>query len=204
MEKAHERNWPPGLQTLEIRQLNRIHYDRMVCRKVPGKQAVVVLACENRELPSYLMEEPGIMIIFAHGVEWLLEPGITIIFGLGVGRLVSYAFSPSFVSSFRGCSSNLSRSDRWKANFRKKPETTMKLCVLWLAAFYSEALYEMICLPTRERVIFVKAEIWLCLGVCFQMLWFCSLVVFGFNLPWANGIKWLCCLVVHFRAGIEL
>lgn len=69
MERAHERQWPRGLQTLEVRQSHRHHYDDYVCRRVPCKQAVVVLACENRHMRSDLIIEPGLVMIFAHGVE---------------------------------------------------------------------------------------------------------------------------------------
>ena len=41
MENAHERRWPPGLQTLETRQMNRRQYEQYVCKRIPGKQAVV-------------------------------------------------------------------------------------------------------------------------------------------------------------------
>lgn len=34
-----------------------------------GKQAVVMIACENQHMPEDLIMEPGIVMIFAHGVE---------------------------------------------------------------------------------------------------------------------------------------
>jgi hypothetical protein len=40
MENAHERRWPTGLSSLEIRQLNRRQYENYICRRIPGKQAV--------------------------------------------------------------------------------------------------------------------------------------------------------------------
>ena len=43
MENAHERRWPPGLSTLETRQINRNHYINFVCKRVPNKQAVLVI-----------------------------------------------------------------------------------------------------------------------------------------------------------------
>ncbi|KAJ9579933.1 hypothetical protein L9F63_004406 [Diploptera punctata] len=58
MENAHERRWPPGLCSLETRQNNRRQYENYVCKRVPGKQAVVVLQCDNRSRH-----------IFAHGIE---------------------------------------------------------------------------------------------------------------------------------------
>jgi E3 ubiquitin-protein ligase NRDP1 len=57
MENAHERHWPPGLCTLENRQLNRRHYDSFVCRRIPSKQAVVVMACDNRHMESHLISK---------------------------------------------------------------------------------------------------------------------------------------------------
>lgn len=76
---------------LETRQLNRRHYESYVCRRIIGKQAVVVLGCDNRHMDQlmgkkffertqdflikqnlisfYLVAEPGIVMIFAHGVE---------------------------------------------------------------------------------------------------------------------------------------
>lgn len=35
-----------------------------------GKQAVVVMSCENEHMPDDLIMEPGLVMIFAHGVEW--------------------------------------------------------------------------------------------------------------------------------------
>lgn len=69
MENAHERRWPSGLSTLETRQINRNHYIDFVCKRVPNKQAVLILACDNRHMPSHLVVEPGVILIFAHGVE---------------------------------------------------------------------------------------------------------------------------------------
>jgi len=37
MENSHERHWPPGLSTLEARQLNRRVYENYICKRVPGK-----------------------------------------------------------------------------------------------------------------------------------------------------------------------
>ena len=36
-----------------------------------GKQAVVVMACENVHMAEDMIMEPGLVMIFAHGVEWL-------------------------------------------------------------------------------------------------------------------------------------
>lgn len=69
MENSHERRWPPGLSTLEIRQMNRRVYENYVCRKIPGKQAVVVMACDNQHIGEEMILEPGLVMIFAHGIE---------------------------------------------------------------------------------------------------------------------------------------
>jgi len=37
---------------------------------VTGKQAVVVMACENLHMAEDMIIEPGLVMIFAHGVEW--------------------------------------------------------------------------------------------------------------------------------------
>lgn len=69
MENSHERRWPPGLGTLEARQLNRRLYENYVCKRITGRQAVVVMACENLHMAEEMIMEPGLVMIFAHGVE---------------------------------------------------------------------------------------------------------------------------------------
>lgn len=69
MEKAHERNWPEGLSTLETRQINRQHYESYICRRIHGKQAVVVLSCDNQHMGQLMIGEPGIVMIFSHGIQ---------------------------------------------------------------------------------------------------------------------------------------
>lgn len=69
MENCHERAWPPGLCSLETRQNNRRQYENYVCKRVPGKQAVLVLACDNGHMQDGMMVEPGLVMIFAHGIE---------------------------------------------------------------------------------------------------------------------------------------
>lgn len=69
MENCHETNWPPGLSSLETRQNNRRHYESYVCKRIPGKQAVVVLHCDNPHVNDDMMAEPGLVMIFAHGIE---------------------------------------------------------------------------------------------------------------------------------------
>ncbi|XP_076350727.1 E3 ubiquitin-protein ligase NRDP1-like isoform X2 [Tachypleus tridentatus] len=69
MENAHERRWPSGLSTLETRQTNRRQYENYVCKRIPGKQAVVVMACDNSHMNVDLLLNPGLVMIFAHGIE---------------------------------------------------------------------------------------------------------------------------------------
>ncbi|XP_017755208.1 PREDICTED: E3 ubiquitin-protein ligase NRDP1 isoform X2 [Eufriesea mexicana] len=69
MENCHERKWPPGLKSLETRQSSRRQYDNYVCKRIPGKQAVLVLHCDNTHMPEDMMVEPGLVMIFAHGIE---------------------------------------------------------------------------------------------------------------------------------------
>lgn len=69
MENCHERRWPPGLCSLETRQSNRRQYENYVCKRVPGKQAVLVLSCDNGHMGGDMMMEPGLVMIFAHGIE---------------------------------------------------------------------------------------------------------------------------------------
>lgn len=91
MENCHERRWPRGLCSLETRQENRRVYDNYVCRRIPGelvfvgvsflfclfkgkthfigKQAVLVLSCDNAHMGEDVMVEPGLVMIFAHGIE---------------------------------------------------------------------------------------------------------------------------------------
>ena len=38
-------------------------------RKIPGKQAVVVMACDNQHIGEEMILEPGLVMIFAHGIE---------------------------------------------------------------------------------------------------------------------------------------
>lgn len=71
MENSHERKWPPGLSTLEIRQVNRPLFDNYICRKITGQQAVLVTSYENQHMNDDMILEPGLIMIFAHGIEYL-------------------------------------------------------------------------------------------------------------------------------------
>lgn len=69
MENSHERKWPPGLSSLEIRQINREVFNNYFCRKIPEHQAVVVMSFENQHMNDDMILEPGLIMIFAHGIE---------------------------------------------------------------------------------------------------------------------------------------
>ncbi|XP_031828418.1 E3 ubiquitin-protein ligase NRDP1 elgi isoform X2 [Nomia melanderi] len=68
-ENCHEKNWPCGLSSLETRQNSRRLYDTYVCKRVPGKQIVIALYCDNKHMPQFMMTPPGLVMIFAHGIE---------------------------------------------------------------------------------------------------------------------------------------
>lgn len=69
MMNAHERQWPPGLSTLETRQTNRRRYEQYVTKRVPSKQAIIIMASENEHMGENMIVSPGMVMIFAHGVE---------------------------------------------------------------------------------------------------------------------------------------
>ncbi|XP_049631711.1 E3 ubiquitin-protein ligase NRDP1-like [Suncus etruscus] len=69
IENAHERSWPQGLATLETRKMNRRFYENYIAKRIPGKQAVVVMACENQHMGDDMVQEPGLVMIFVQGVE---------------------------------------------------------------------------------------------------------------------------------------
>ena len=69
MSNAHERHWPHGLSTLETRQINRRRYEQFVTKRVPGKQAIVIMSCENEHMDESMISSPGMVMIFAHGIE---------------------------------------------------------------------------------------------------------------------------------------
>ena len=47
----------------------RRQYEQYVCKRIPGKQAVVVMACDNTHISDDMILEPGLVMIFAHGIE---------------------------------------------------------------------------------------------------------------------------------------
>uniref|UniRef100_A0A915IAD8 E3 ubiquitin-protein ligase NRDP1 n=1 Tax=Romanomermis culicivorax TaxID=13658 RepID=A0A915IAD8_ROMCU len=58
IDRAHERRWPRGLATLDVRQSNRIRYENYLCRRIPGKQAVVILSLDNLHMPREMICSP--------------------------------------------------------------------------------------------------------------------------------------------------
>ena len=51
------------------RQANRRKYEEYVTKRVPGKQAIVIMASENEHMGDSMVVAPGLAMIFAHGVE---------------------------------------------------------------------------------------------------------------------------------------
>ena len=49
--------------------MNRRQYEQYVCRRIANKQAVVVMACDNMHMSDDMILEPGLVMIFAHGIE---------------------------------------------------------------------------------------------------------------------------------------
>ncbi|GBN95314.1 E3 ubiquitin-protein ligase NRDP1 [Araneus ventricosus] len=66
MENAHESRWPSGLRANRVCKKN---YEDYVCKRIPGTQAVVVLAIDNHHMNDDMILSPGFVMIFAHGVE---------------------------------------------------------------------------------------------------------------------------------------
>ena len=64
MATSHERKWPPGLSTLETRQSNRRKYEHYIARRIPGKQAIVIMASENEHMGENMIASPGVVMIF--------------------------------------------------------------------------------------------------------------------------------------------
>ena len=63
----------PSLSTLwlSLSLFAARHWPYWVVYVCIGKQAVVVMSCENVHMAEDMMVEPGLVMIFAHGVEWL-------------------------------------------------------------------------------------------------------------------------------------
>lgn len=43
--------------------------NKKILSKFAGKQAVLVLSCDNAHMAEDVMVEPGLVMIFAHGIE---------------------------------------------------------------------------------------------------------------------------------------
>ena len=69
MANCHELRWPEGLRSLNTRQNNRRLYESYLCKRVPRKQAVVILKCHNTHMSDDFIKDPGFIILFAHGIE---------------------------------------------------------------------------------------------------------------------------------------
>lgn len=73
VENSEEHKWPQGLATLEMRQMNQHYYENYVTRHIFDLQAVVMMAYENQHMGENMVQEPGIIMMFGHGVEDLLD-----------------------------------------------------------------------------------------------------------------------------------
>ncbi|XP_052027691.1 E3 ubiquitin-protein ligase NRDP1-like [Apodemus sylvaticus] len=69
IESTHEYSGPQGLTTLETRQMNRHNYENYVAKSILGKQAVLGLSSKNHHMGNYVVQDPGLLMIFAHGTE---------------------------------------------------------------------------------------------------------------------------------------
>ena len=69
MVNSHEKCWPEGLRTKVERIKRRDQFKQYVLRRVPGKQAVVVMACENEHMSNDMIFKPGFVMIFREGVS---------------------------------------------------------------------------------------------------------------------------------------
>lgn len=71
---AHVSKWPPGLSTLEVRRANRRYCESYQCRKIPGEQAIVIMAVDNSHMNGNMVLEPGLLIIFSYGIDVPNQP----------------------------------------------------------------------------------------------------------------------------------
>lgn len=78
MHNSHERQWPSGLNSLEVRQRSHSSYRSYVLRKIGNQNAVLCLAQENTHMHDDQVLEPGFVMIFAHGVEELPEESTSV------------------------------------------------------------------------------------------------------------------------------
>lgn len=60
----------------QVRERTRQNVDRLLIVdgyhlyvSVAGKQAVLVLSCDNAHMSEEVLVEPGLVMIFAHGIE---------------------------------------------------------------------------------------------------------------------------------------
>ncbi|RXG69672.1 E3 ubiquitin-protein ligase NRDP1 [Armadillidium vulgare] len=68
--RARVTRWGGMISTPDaMLQMNRRMYENYISKRVPGKQAVVVLACDNRHMNEDMILDPGLVMIFAHGIE---------------------------------------------------------------------------------------------------------------------------------------
>ncbi|XP_050437582.1 uncharacterized protein LOC126843820 [Adelges cooleyi] len=72
VKHANESNWPNGISTKELRDINKEHMDKYKCRlsprKIQSRQLVIVLASENEKLiPEDMTAVPAFIMVFEFG-----------------------------------------------------------------------------------------------------------------------------------------
>ena len=76
MENAHERRWPPGLSTLETRQLHRRQYENYITKRIPGKQVCILRFCLWSFIITVRMKVSSIW----QGCDWRAKKRATRVF----------------------------------------------------------------------------------------------------------------------------
>ena len=66
---GHESQWPIMMRSLSVRNENRATYSRFKTRRVPDRQAVLIMQFENSHMDLQLIQSPGILVLLSHGVE---------------------------------------------------------------------------------------------------------------------------------------
>ena len=86
MDSAHERRWPPGLGTLEMRQQNRRHFENYVCRRIPGICRSVLHKTVFTDFFAWFSDQ--------HSSNKLVEWGSSYapLWGFGCAKLVMWDF----------------------------------------------------------------------------------------------------------------
>jgi hypothetical protein len=71
ISRAHELRWPRGLEDMDQRLSNREILNNFICRRVPGKHAVIVMPQENKHMNEFMVLDHELVFIFKSGIESL-------------------------------------------------------------------------------------------------------------------------------------